>query len=209
VVYGDAARREVLIAAGLMRAKVLVVSYSDTVSTLKILKHVHELRPDLAVVVRAQDDTNIDLLKEAGATEVVAEIMEGSLMLASHALMFVDVSSVRILRRIREIREQRYSLLRGFYYGSDEMEDSNEKNSPRLLTITIPPDAAAINKTLKDIDLAVEVTAVRRRNIRGLLPTDETRLESGDVIVLRGTQENLAAAELNYCKVRQYFKLGG
>ncbi|MGZ0017936.1 monovalent cation:proton antiporter-2 (CPA2) family protein [Nitrosomonas sp. wSCUT-2] len=196
VVYGDAARREVLIAAGLMRAKVLVVSYSDTVSTLKILKHVHELRPDLAVVVRAQDDTNIDLLKEAGATEVVAEIMEGSLMLASHALMFVDVSSVRILRRIREIREQRYSLLRGFYYGSDEMDDGNEKNSPRLLTITIPPDAAAINKTLKDIDLAVEVTAVRRRNIRGPLPTDETRLESGDVIVLRGTQENLAAAEI-------------
>lgn len=196
VVYGDAARREVLIAAGLMRAKVLVVSYSDTVSTLKILKHVHELRPDLAVVVRAQDGTNIDLLKEAGATEVVAEIMEGSLMLASHALMFVDVSSVRILRRIREIREQRYSLLRGFYYGSDEMDDGNEKNSPRLLTITIPPDAAAINKTLKDIDLAVEVTAVRRRNIRGPLPTDETRLESGDVIVLRGTQENLAAAEI-------------
>lgn len=196
VVYGDAARREVLIAAGLMRAKVLVVSYSDTVSTLKILKHVHELRPDLAVVVRTQDDTNIDLLKEAGATEVVAEIMEGSLMLASHALMFVDVSTARILRRIRKIREQRYSLLRGFYYGSDEMEDGNEKNSPRLLTITIPPDAAAINKTLKDIDLAVEVTAVRRRNIRGPLPTDETRLESGDVIVLRGTQENLAAAEI-------------
>lgn len=199
VVYGDAARREVLIAAGLMRAKVLVVSYSDTVSTLKILKHVHELRPDLAVVVRAQDDTNIDLLKEAGATEVVAEIMEGSLMLASHALMFVDVSTARILRRIREIREQRYSLLRGFYYGSDEMEDGNEKNFPRLLTITIPPDAAAINKTLKDIDLvslAVEVTAVRRRNIRGPLPTDETRLELGDVIVLRGTQENLAAAEI-------------
>lgn len=199
VVYGDAARREVLIAAGLMRAKALVVSYSDTVSTLKILKHVQELRPDLAVVIRTPDDTHIDILKEAGATEVVAEIMEGSLMLASHALMFVDVSTARILRRIREIREQRYRLLRGIYYGSDEMESGNERIFPRLLTITMPPDAAAINKTLKDIDLAslsVEVTAVRRRNIRGPLPTDETRLESGDVIVLRGTQENLAAAEI-------------
>jgi len=199
VVYGDAARREVLIAAGLLRAKVLVVSYSNTASTLKILKHVHELRPDLSVVVRALDDTDIDLLKEAGATEVVAEIMEGSLLLASHALMFVDVSTVRILRRIREIREQRYSLLRGFYYGSDDIEDSNEKYFPRILTITIPPDAAAINKTLQDIDLSslsVEVTAVRRRNIRGPLPTNETRIELGDVIVLRGTQENLAAAEI-------------
>ncbi|SDW32775.1 monovalent cation:proton antiporter family protein [Nitrosomonas oligotropha] len=200
VVYGDAARREVLIAAGLMRAKVLVVSYADTVSTLKILKHVQELRPELSVVVRTRDDSDIDILKEAGATEVVAEIMEGSLMLASHALMFVDISTGRILRRIRKIREQRYSLLRGFYYGvTDGAEDNSEKLLPRLLTITIIQGAAAIHKTLGDIDLAsldVEVTAVRRRNIRGLLPTGETRLELGDVIVLRGTQENLAAAEI-------------
>lgn len=200
VVYGDAARREVLIAAGLMRAKVLVVSYADTISTLKILRHVQELRPELSVVVRTHDDSDIDLLKDAGATEVVAEIMEGSLMLAFHALMFVDVSTGRILRRIREIREQRYRLLRGFYYGvTDETEDGNEELFPRLLTITIIPGAAAINKTLGDIDLeslAVEVTAVRRRNIRGLLPTSETRLEADDVVVLRGTQDNLAAAEI-------------
>jgi len=200
VVYGDAARREVLIAAGLMRAKVLVVSYADTVSALKILRHVQELHPELSVVVRTRDNSDIDLLKEAGATEVVAEIMEGSLMLASHALMFVDISAGRIMRRIRETREQRYSLFRGFFYGAtDEAEDGSEKLFPRLLTITIIPGAAAINKTLGDIDLtnlSVEVTAVRRRNIRGLLPTSETRLETGDVVVLRGTQENLAAAEI-------------
>ncbi|MDO9312866.1 MAG: monovalent cation:proton antiporter-2 (CPA2) family protein [Nitrosomonas sp.] len=200
VVYGDAARREVLIAAGLMRAKVLVISYADTVSALKILRHVQELRPELSVVVRTRDDSDIDLLKEAGATEVVAEIMEGSLMLASHAMMFVDISIGRILRRIREIREQRYSLLRGFYYGAtDEIEDGGENLLPRLLTLTIIPGAAAINQTLGDINLAslaVEVTAVRRRNIRGLMPANETRLELGDVIVLRGTQDNLAAAEI-------------
>lgn len=200
VVYGDAARREVLIAAGLMRAKVLVISYADTVSALKILRHVQELRPELSVVVRTRDDSDIDLLKEAGATEVVAEIMEGSLMLASHAMMFVDIPTGRILRRIREIREQRYSLLRGFYHGvNDETEEGSENSLPRLLTITIIPGAAAINKTLGDIDLAslaVEVTAVRRRNIRGLLPTEETRLEAGDVVVLRGIQQNLATAEI-------------
>jgi len=200
VVYGDAARREVLIAAGLMRAKVLVISYADTISALKILHHVRTIRPDLSVVVRTRDDSDIDLLKEAGATEVVAEIMEGSLMLASHALMFVNVSTGRILRRIRDTREQRYSLFRGFFHGeSDEIEDSNEHFFPRLLTVTIIPGAAAIDKTLEEIDLtglSVEVTAVRRRNIRGLLPSGETRLESGDVMVLRGTQENLAAAEI-------------
>lgn len=202
VVYGDAAKREVLIAAGLMRAKVLVVSYHNIASTLKILKHVQELRPELSVVAKVHDESDVDILKKAGVTEVVAEIMEGSLMLASQALMFVDISTGRILRRIRSIREQRYNLLRGFYHGvSDEADEINENLFPHLHlhTITILPGAAAIDKTLSEINLdtlTVEVIAVRRRNIRGLLPSKETKLEAGDVIVLKGTQENLAAAEI-------------
>jgi CPA2 family monovalent cation:H+ antiporter-2 len=202
VVYGDAAKREVLIAAGLMRAKVLVVSYHNIRSTLKILEHVQELHPELSVVARVMDESEVDVLKKAGATEVVAEIMEGSLMLASHALMFVNISTGRILRRIRSIREQRYSLLRGFYHGvSDETDEVNESLFPHLHlhTLTILPAAAAINKTLAEINLktlTVEVIAVRRRNIRGLLPSVDTKLEAGDVVVLKGTQENLAAAEI-------------
>jgi K+:H+ antiporter len=200
VVYGDAARREVLIAAGVMRAKALVVSYTDTISALKILTHVQALRPELSVVVRTRDDTDIDILKDAGATEVVAETLEGSLMLASHVLLLLNVSSGRILRCIRQTREQRYQLFRGFFHGvTDEMDEGEDKLSPRLLTVIIVPGAIAVNKTLGELDLAsldVEVTAVRRHNIRGLLPSSDTRLEASDVVVLRGTQENLAAAEI-------------
>ncbi|MEE8151001.1 MAG: monovalent cation:proton antiporter-2 (CPA2) family protein [Nitrosomonadaceae bacterium] len=200
VVYGDAARHEVLIAAGLMRAKLLVVSYADTVSALKILRHVQALRPELPVVVRTLDDTDIDLLKEAGAAEVVAEIMEGSIMLASHALMHLGVPLNRVLNRMRETREQRYSLFRGFYRGiSDEEKESGERMQPRLQNVMIAPGSAAVGKTLGELNLGsflVEVPAVRRRNVRELLPNDETRLEAGDVLVLRGAQENLAAAEI-------------
>lgn len=200
VAYGDAARRDVLIAAGIMRANALVVSYVDTVSALKILAHVQALRPELSVVVRTRDDADIDLLKNAGATEVVAEILEGSLMLASHVLLLMNVSSGRILRCIRRTREQRYQLFRAFFHGvTDEAEESEDKLSPRLLTVIIVPGASAVNKTLGALDLAsmeVEVTAVRRRNIRGLLPSNDTCLEAGDVVVLLGTQENLAAAEI-------------
>jgi len=200
VVYGDAARYEVLIAAGLMRAKLLVVSYTDTISALKILRHVQALRPELPVVVRTLDDTDIDLLKEAGAAEVVAEIMEGSIMLATHALMHLGVPLNRVLNRMRETREQRYSLFRGFYRGiSDEEKETGERMQPRLLNVMIAPGSAAVGKTLGELNLGsflVEVPAVRRRNVRELLPNDETRLEAGDVLVLRGAQENLAAAEI-------------
>ncbi|MBI2311792.1 MAG: cation:proton antiporter [Betaproteobacteria bacterium] len=200
VVYGDAARREVLIAAGLMRAKALVITYSDAESALKVLAHVHDIRPDLPVVVRLIDDTDLDRLKQAGAAEVVVEIMEGSLMLASHALLLLGVPLNRVLRRIRQTREQRYTLFRGFFRGvSDEPEESSERAQPRLHSVLISAGAAAAGKTLGELDLAslmVETTAVRRRNIRGLEPAAETRLEVGDVVVLRGAPEGLAAAEM-------------
>lgn len=200
VVYGDAARREVLIAAGLMRAKVLVISYADTGSALRILSHVRVLRPELPVVVRTLDNTDIDRLKEAGAAEVVAEIMEGSLMLASHALMLFGLPLNRVMERIRETREQRYSLFRGFFHGTtDETDATEEQLQLRLHSMLIVPGSAAIGMTLGELDLEglqVEVTAVRRRSMRELLPDDETRLEAGDVVVLRGNQENLAAAEI-------------
>jgi CPA2 family monovalent cation:H+ antiporter-2 len=200
VVYGDAARREVLIAAGIMRAKALVVSYADTVSALKILSHVQALRPELSVVVRTRDDADIDLLKDAGATEVVAEILEGSLMLASHVLLLLNISSGRILRCIRQTREERYQLFRGFFHGvTDELNEKDDKLSPRLLTMTIVQGAAAENQTLGELDLTmlgVEVTAVRRHNIRGVLPSNDRRLKAGDVVVLRGTLDRLAAAEI-------------
>ena len=116
--FGDAARREVLVAAGVMRASALVVSVADTALALRVLEHVRSARPDLPVVVRTFDDTDLDRLREAGATEVVPEIMEGSLMLASHALMLLGLPLNRVLRRIRDTREQRYGLLRGFFHGA-------------------------------------------------------------------------------------------
>lgn len=199
VVFGDAARREVLVAAGLLRAKALAITYSDTASALRILGHVQELRPGLPVVVRTLDDTDIDRLKTAGAAEVVAEIMEGSLMLASTTLMLLGVPLNRVLRRIRETRERRYSLFRGFFRGITDAAGEDEAAQPRLHSIVVTPGAAAIGRTLGAIglpDLGVEVTAVRRRSIRGVAPEPGTRIEEGDVLVLLGTEEDLAAAEI-------------
>jgi CPA2 family monovalent cation:H+ antiporter-2 len=151
-------------------------------------------------VVRTRDDTDIDKLKEAGAAEVVAEIMEGSLMLASTTLMLLGLPLNRVLGRIRETREQRYSLFRGFFRGTtDDTGDRDEAEQPRLHSVVITPRAAAIGRTLGELGLTrldVEVTAVRRRNIRGVAPEPGARIEEGDVLVLLGTQKNLAAAEI-------------
>ena len=200
VVYGDAARREVLMAAGLLRARALVISVADSPLSLRILAHVRELRPGLPVVVRTLDDTDLDRLREAGAGAVVADIMEGSLMLASHVLMLLGVPLNRVLRRIRDTREQRYSLLRGYFHGAtDAAGDAAHKTQKLLHSVLITPGAAAIGRTLGELALArdqVEVKAVRRRNVHAQAPQADARIEAGDVLVLLGSEQDCAAAEM-------------
>lgn len=199
VVYGDASRREVLVAAGLSRAQAVVVTYADLHSSMAILRHVRDLRPELPVVVRTIDDTHIDALKAAGAAEVVSEVMEGSLMLASHALMLLGVPLTQVLKRIREVRETRYAMMRGFFRGASDADDELDQHAqPRLNTVLITQGAAAAGHSLESLalgELLVEVVAIRRQGIKGVDPQPDTEIKVGDVLVLRGTADGLAAAE--------------
>ncbi|HSC81645.1 MAG TPA: monovalent cation:proton antiporter-2 (CPA2) family protein [Chitinolyticbacter sp.] len=199
VVFGDAAKREVLMAAGLMRARALIVTYADTHSALRILELVHQIRPELPVIVRTYDDSDIDKLKAAGAAEVVAEIMEGSLMLASHTLMMLGVPLNRVLKRIRAVREDRYQMFRGFFRGTVEDLEDGERPLPRLHTVLLAGGARAVGQPLATLGLDglhVELKSVRRKNHAMVEPAPELVLAEGDVLVLLGEPENLAAAEM-------------
>ncbi len=115
VVFGNAERREVLLAAGLERARIVVVTSPDMPSAIKVLGIVRSRRPDLPVIVRAADDTHLGELKRAGATEVVPEVIEGSLMLAAQTLLRLDVPLRRVLHDVEEARGRRYESLRERY----------------------------------------------------------------------------------------------
>jgi CPA2 family monovalent cation:H+ antiporter-2 len=199
VVYGDVGRKEALMAAGLMRASVVIVTFSDTQLAEKVLHHVQELRPEVPVVVRTADERDMERLSRAGAAEVVPEVLEASLMLASHALVLVGVPINRVLKRIRQTRSQRYSLLRGFYRGmSDRDHDEDDEQQPRLHSVLLAQGAAGIGRTLDALnleELGCEVSAIRRRGIRALEPAPETVLEEGDVIVVLGLPEAVTSAE--------------
>src|SRR5882724_7677869 len=200
VVFGDASRYETLVAAGVARASALVITFADTQLALRILHHVRALNPALPVIVRTIDDADLDRLIAAGASEVVPETFESSLMLASHALVLLGVPLRRVVRRIRDVREDRYGLMRGFFHGgTDEAEDFDEAQEPRLHSVTLTPGAVAAGRSLREIalgELGVRVTALRRRELRMISPDPQTALQEGDVIVLLGTPEQLAAAEM-------------
>jgi CPA2 family monovalent cation:H+ antiporter-2 len=199
VVYGDATKREVLQAAGLMRAKALVVTYDDTPSALKILHHVSHARPGLPVVVRTSDDSHVETLKRAGAAEVVAEVLEGSVMLASQALLLSGVPLNRVIRRIQETRAKRYSVFSGYFRATPELVgDATDTRQPRFNSLLLGKSDAAVGKTLNEINLAelnVEVNSVRRHNVEGSQPAGDMVLRAGDVLMLLGEPISLAAAE--------------
>ena len=204
VVYGDASRENYLTAAGLSKAKAVVITYADTPATLKVLHQVERLRPGMTVLVRTKDDADLGKLQAAGATEVVPELIEGSLMMASHVLLMMGIPLRKVVRQITSAREARYSLLRGYFRGSVETE-SEPNESWRLQSITLLPESASIGKTLEELHLeneGVSVQAVRRKvggmDYIKLELSPELRLQANDILVLSGNPEatDLAQAKL-------------
>jgi len=201
VVFGDAARLPSLMAAGLARASAVVVSYHDTASALKILQLVRDHAPHVPVIVRTIDDTDLERLRDAGATEVVPEAIEGSLMLAAQALALVGVPMARVIRLTRDARDARYHLLRGYFHGADDTAD--DLKQARLASVTLPAAAACLGRPLGDLvlrALPVQVVSIRLASGRVVDAYDALTLAAGDTLVLSGLPEPLSLAEARLLK---------
>ncbi|MDH4325320.1 MAG: NAD-binding protein, partial [Betaproteobacteria bacterium] len=200
VVYADCSRREALVAAGVARAAAVVVTFADVVAAARVLASVHALNRSVPVIVRARDEGDIAPLTAAGASEVVPEAFESGLMLASHTLVWVGVPLARVMRRVSQVREEQYGLLRGLYHGASDAPESGEATQPHLHAVTLHAHAAALARPLEALgleEIGVQVRAVRRPGAEKKLGAQEAGpLREGDVVVLLGTAQALAAAEL-------------
>ena len=196
VVFGDAARLQALMAAGLARASAVVITYLETPSALKVLTHIRSHSPQVPVIVRTQDDHDLELLQNAGATEVVPEAIEGSLMLATHALALVGVSMRRVIRIVQDQRDARYNLLRGYFHGADD-DSVDELHHERLTTLTLPANATSIGSPISHFDLnkvGVRVVSLRRSSGKTIPLAEDPEMAEGDTLVLSGQAESLAVA---------------
>jgi len=117
--YGDARRGDLLRAVGLDRARLLVIAVDNTEIAMNVLKEARRITLTVPVLVRTRDDSLLTELKAAGATEVVPELLESSLMLASHALIMLGLPEKTVQRRVDEVRVGRYHLLEGCFEEND------------------------------------------------------------------------------------------
>jgi len=199
VVYGDAGQMRVLQNVGVAHASVVVITFANPDVALRILRAVRELRTDVPILVRTQDDTKLEELQAAGATEVVPETFEASLMLLSHLLLLMKVPVGRVIRQVNDIRSHRYSMLRQYFRdaGAEHLDDGRAFRE-QLHSVILPPHAWAVGRSITELSergSAASVSAVRRDGIVGRDPGPDTIFKEGDVVVVYGTPEAVEHAE--------------
>jgi CPA2 family monovalent cation:H+ antiporter-2 len=197
VAFGDASRVQALIAAGLVRASAVVITYLDVPGAMRVLANARAHAPHVPVIVRTQDDVDLEQLQKAGATEVVPEAIEGSLMLASHALALVGVPMRRVIRIVQEQRDARYNLLRGYFHGVDDAS-FDESAQERLANITCTAHAFAVGKHTSDLQFLmpdVRIVNLRSHTGKNIAPAHNPVVQAGDTLVVSAKADAIAAAQ--------------
>ncbi|HEY2676885.1 MAG TPA: cation:proton antiporter [Steroidobacteraceae bacterium] len=199
VVYGDAGEIKVLENVGLAHASVVVITFTKPEVALRILRSVRQSRTDVPILVRTQDDTKLEELQAAGATEVVPETFEASLMLLSHLLLLMKLPVGRVIRTVNDIRSHRYSMLRQYFRaaGAEHLDETHAFRE-ELHSVILPPQAWAVGRSIMELyqrGSEAAVSAVRRDGIVGREPGPDTIFKVGDVVVVYGTPEAVEHAE--------------
>ncbi len=196
VSYADGTRREALVAAGIDRASSVIITLDRIDAAMRVLHYAKSIAPDVPVIVRCNDEGDFDRFRQAGADEVVPEVLECSLVLASSAMLAAGVSMKQILRRVRAARMSRYANLREYFHGDRDaalMEDA----SRYLHSVRVPPGSPVIGQGVQDIPFPepkADVVAVVRHAVK-LEAGPEIRIEEDDVLVLRGGRDSVVGAE--------------
>lgn len=199
VMFGDVSQRDLLKAAGIENAQLALITFDHHDKALKVVNVITALKPGITVVVRTRKDFQPDDFYSAGASQVVPEIQEGSLMLVSQVLHYTGVPMSRILKRVRNERKKGYQHMHGFYPGETTEISYDTKDKLEFMhAVVISEGAFAVNKTIKELDIEgrrVKVTGLRRDNIEIQEPASDTLILANDVLVISGKPRRVERIE--------------
>ncbi|MGE4499286.1 MAG: monovalent cation:proton antiporter-2 (CPA2) family protein [Hydrogenovibrio sp.] len=195
VYFGDSAKHSIIHATNISKAKVAIITFHDYHAAIKTLKTLQDVAPELPVLVRSLDDSHINELTQAGATEVIPDTFESSIMLASHLLLMIGHPPSQVLKQTRAARRGRYNLLNGLYPGeSDHVPFDHAQMGQIIQPITINESAFAVGKRLEAFPmetLDLHIKSVRRGSVRGDNPDLKTRIRVNDILIVQGLPENI------------------
>jgi CPA2 family monovalent cation:H+ antiporter-2 len=196
VAFGDASRRDILLAAGLLRARLVIITFDDRKRVEAMLALIKDLAVEVRVLVRTRDDSFLEAFKQAGAHEVIPESQEGALMLVSHLLLNCNIPIGRVIRRMEHERSSQYRFLHGFYWGDQSASNlETDQLLERLHPVLLHDQAWAVGRTVQALALdTVRIKEVQRGE-QSLEPRPELMLMAGDRLVLFGNAVAMEQAE--------------
>lgn len=199
VIFGHVKQKDILRSAGVERARLVIITFTDFEQTQIVVDAIKQIAPEVKILVRMRDDSELELLQDLGVTEVVPETLEASLMLVSHVLYMSGVPMTRIVRRVSKERRNRYKFLHGFFAGDKfTNDDTNTDRLEYLHVIALPQEAYAVAKSIGELNLEkrrVSVRALRRQDREIEMPSQQTTLLSGDILVLQGKPRRVERVE--------------
>ena len=199
VYFGDSAKRDILRAVGAARLPLIIISFSEDPRAVEVLKEIRAMNDKAFVIVRSRDDLNLDKLTDAGASQVVPDTLEASLMLISHVMSHSGIPIRRILSRLDQERRNHYGDMHGFYPGSQTTIDSETADRLQFLhAVNLPEQAWAIGRSVEELDWEhhnVKLKALRRDDVEVEDPASQIELRKGDVVLLSGKPRHVESAE--------------
>lgn len=199
VYFGDVRQKDILRAVGIERAKLVLITFDEHNKAMAVIQLISSLYPDLPIVVRTRKDYRMSELYSAGASQVVPEILEGSLMLVSQVLHLSGIPMSRILKRVRKERKGHYGNMHGFFPGeTTELSYEKQDKLEFMHAVVIANNAFAVGKSLTELNITrsgVKVKGLRRDNIELESPPSDTVLSIGDVLVISGKPRRVERAE--------------
>lgn len=199
VLFGSSRQTELLEAAGIDQAKLVVIAFGEDRQSIEVIQKVRSMSPKVPILVRTRNDDQLESLQLAGADQVVPESLEGSLMLVSQVLSLTGVPFSRIMKRVQKERKSHYSHLHGFFQGehTDMSPDAIERIE-FANAIILTDDSYAVGRSLRSLNLAarrVVILALRRNGEEFEEPDENTILQAQDTLVIRGKPRRVERVE--------------
>jgi K+:H+ antiporter len=200
VIYGDASQPVVLEAAGVRRARAILVTVPAFPDVRSIVAAGRQLRADLPIMARADSADAVRALYGLGIQEVTSPEFEAAIEMTRQALMYFNVPAHDVLQVASAIRHERY--------------DSSDRRDSRLAVMSqvgeiarhleltwvgIPAGSPFDARTLSELRIrtttGASVVAIIRSGSLVANPDGEAPLQKGDLVAVLGTRDHIARFE--------------
>ena len=199
IFLGDSTREAVLRAAGLPRAKVLVMAINHAGATLRTADLARRLAPEVRIVARTNFIGEVATLQRMGVQEIVPAELETSIEIMVRVLRHFLVPAEEVGTEVTRVREGVDLPDHAARPGADDSHRlANFLPGLKVETFRVGPGAEIAGHSLQDSDLrrlsGCTVVAVRRGNVTDIAVRPDTVLEEGDVAVLIGPSTRISEA---------------